>query len=321
MRQGGRAWVRDVAMCGSVWACPVCGGRILAARRGDILKGLEAAHARGWTSLLLTLTFYHRPEERLADVLGDLVAVWAKVKAGGWWAKLRKRAGIVGDIQALEVTWGVNGWHPHRHIALVFDHKVNEVERKALQAELCERFRSVAKCAGRWASRDWGIVLSRGAASYVAKMGHEASYVAKMGHEVAGSVKAGLSPFRLAEAAAGGDRLALARWAEYLAAVKGRRRVVWSRGLRDVLGLEDEVSAEAAAALEQEGETAELVAVLTHDQWREVYTRFVVGDLVAKAAEGSAAVWGFLESLGLHRTIENWRLEQRLAAFGMGVDV
>jgi len=299
MRQGGRAWVRHVATCGSVWVCPVCSGRILAARRDEIREGLEAAQRRGWGSLLLTVTFRHGADEGLADVLGDLVGIWGKVKAGGWWSKWRKRAGVVGDIAGLEVTYGYFGPHPHRHIVLIFDQQVSEPEREALEAELSERMRSVAERAGRWVSREWGVKLTRGAATYIAKMGHE----------VAGSVKRGHSPFELAEAAAGGDQGALLLWREYLAAMRGKRRIVWSRGLRGLLGLGDELSDEAAADREPEGEAAEVVAVLTKKQWEVVWARCAVGGVVAKALEGREAVWGFLEGLGLKCDIENLRLE------------
>lgn len=36
-----------------------------------------------------------------------------------------KRLGYKGRLVATEVTHGVNGWHPHYHVIMFFDHEVN----------------------------------------------------------------------------------------------------------------------------------------------------------------------------------------------------
>ena len=53
-----------------------------------------------------------------------------------------KRLGYKGRIVATEVTWGEqNGWHPHYHMILFFDHEINA---QGLQTRLALEWQRLA---------------------------------------------------------------------------------------------------------------------------------------------------------------------------------
>lgn len=55
----------------------------------------------------------------IIDLAAFVTETFRKVKQGKAWTQGRDRFGWLGDVRALEVTHGDNGWHPHIH-ALVF---------------------------------------------------------------------------------------------------------------------------------------------------------------------------------------------------------
>jgi hypothetical protein len=96
-----------------------------------------------------------------------------------------------------------------------------------------------------------------------------------------------------------GDRRAAALWQEYAKAFKGRKQLVWSRGLRAVLGLAVEEKSDEEVAAE-EVEDAVVLAVLTLAQWRVILANDARGELCDVASSGDAEqVRVFLASLGI----------------------
>ena len=88
------------------------------------------------------------------------------------------------------------------------------------------------------------------------------------------------------------DKQAMALFAEFAKAFKGKRQLSWSNGLKARFGLADKNDEELAAELE---DNAELLGLLTPDQWRDVLkvkARATVLELAASA--GWPAVQKFL---------------------------
>jgi hypothetical protein len=71
----------------------------------------------GGSALLATYTVPHTRDESLPVVLARLADTWRRYARNAWHDVLGDH--YVGAVRALEVTHGVNGWHPHYH-ALVF---------------------------------------------------------------------------------------------------------------------------------------------------------------------------------------------------------
>jgi hypothetical protein len=79
------------------------------------------------------------------------------------------------------------------------------------------------------------------------------------------------SPWQLLEAAVQGDESAAVLWREYEQATKGKRCVVWSKGLKELLGVGEELSDEQIAGEGDGGadEGVELVPV-SREEYRAV---------------------------------------------------
>lgn len=115
-----RLVVYGVSTCGSVHSCPTCAAAILTRRAAEISEALTA-HGRHRTALV-TLTLRHHagvPLRVLRTVLGR---AWSEMWAGRQGQRVRAELGLVGHVRAAEQTWGQNGWHPHLHCLLFFEH-------------------------------------------------------------------------------------------------------------------------------------------------------------------------------------------------------
>lgn len=241
------AHLSGLERCGSIWSCPVCSAVIRAARAREIALALERAHDRGNGIAFVTLTLRHTVDDALVDNLDALLEAWRRVTSWTAWKKLSKRLGWLGTIRAVEVTLGGNGWHPHAHLALIFDRPLSEVERAAFEGELAAIWQgAVAKVGARLPSLEHGVDvrLADGdgvqIAGYLGKVqetvGRQRLGIAK---ELArGDLKRGRAgsvvPFELLDDETGSRRVR-GLWYEYVTATKGRRAFGWSRGLRESL--------------------------------------------------------------------------------------
>lgn len=267
--------------CGSIWSCPVCASVIRAERAREIAAALESAHRLGHGIAFVTLTLRHTAEDALADNLDALLEAWRKVTSWQAWKKLAKRLGHLGTIRAVEVTLGFNGWHPHAHLALIFDRPLSELERAQLESELAAIWvRAVEKVGVGLPSLEHGVnvQLADGdgvqIAGYLAKVqetvGRQRLGIAK---ELArGDLKRGragsATPFELLDDETGNKRTR-ALWAEYVAATKGRRAFGWSRGLREyLLPDDDELTDEEVL---DDAESGDLVGLVDAESWDREY--------------------------------------------------
>lgn len=109
-------------------------------------------------------------------------------------------------------------------------------------------------------------------------------------------VKDGEGPFDLLRSVlCEKDRTAPALFREYADSFKGKRQLVWSRGLRDFLNLRNDISDEELAA--EIDDHAELLGQLTILQWRLILFFDVRGELLQVAQAGWEAVLHFLSDL------------------------
>ena len=114
----GKAFYHGLMACGSVWTCPICAAKIAERRRVELQQALEAAKAKGWGIHFVTLTVPHGIGDDLHEILGKLSTALKKLSGNAPFKKAKAQTGlqIYGYIRAQEVTYGVNGWHPHFHL-------------------------------------------------------------------------------------------------------------------------------------------------------------------------------------------------------------
>lgn len=304
---GQRASLVGLAVCGSVWLCPVCAAKITEYRRMELRQAVAAAQEKGLTVALLTLTMRHRDGQSLRDLLDGLKLGWKGIFQGRF-AMAVKEAGLVGYIRAFEVTHGQNGWHPHLHVLLFLDRRA---DLDALTVTLREKWLASLKKAG-YASNGHALDLRCGdsaIADYVSKWGKlsetwdVASELTK-GHVKRGRSEATITPFDMLRALLGeeeGCERYVKLYREYAYSIKGVHQLQWSWHLRKLLLGQEEAPTDTEIA-EKTGEYMPEVARLTVAQWRAIYNRDLVGELLAAVASSGGsydALRGWLQAQGL----------------------
>jgi hypothetical protein len=299
---GRSAHYGGLQVCASVWHCPVCSAKITERRRVELSSALEVWRGiPGARLVLATFTVQHRAGESLSTLLGPVVDGWRFLKAGKWWQRFERSHAVAGSIRALELTHGAHGWHPHLHVLFFL---WRDLQILPFEGDLKSRWSHTLERQGRWASWSHGVDVrysDEHIAEYVAKYGKEPEWTIE--HEMTKNPSkmgrnGGRTPLQLLADYSEGDTAAGVLWREYAAAMKGRKQLVWSRGLRDILNLAAEETDEQVAG--RQDEIAVVLASLTHRQWRHVLGNDARGELLEVASAGDAgAVWRFLRGLGV----------------------
>lgn len=313
-----KAFYSGLVTCGSVWSCPVCGAKVQERRREEIESAITWAYEGNLQPVMVTLTFPHRSWHSLRQLLDRQADALKRMRAGAPWKKVRDWAGYRGLIRALELTHGVNGWHPHTHEIWFVRKDLNADE---LKAKVLARWQSVCAKAGLLDLNDQAQVEAFQAHAVDVKGNCSASdYLAKqddsrhwgVDREMAkASTKAGrakgVHPFAFL-ATARTDRRAARLFVTYSLAMRGKRQLFWSPGLKDLVGLR-EVSDEQLA--DEQREAADELGRLDLDDWhtvRKAGARAAVLD--AAEAGGWLLVQALIEALVI---AETKRLEAALS--------
>jgi hypothetical protein len=221
--------------CGSVWVCPVCASIITEYRRNELKRACEYALSLGLQISMLTLTVPHYAKDSLESVLYGISQALGKLKNRKAFKRVAQEIGLVGNIRTLEATVGENGWHPHFHILLFTKSILNDLELNSLQENLLLQWQSACVSSGLPLPNHHGLDLVNGAqaAAYVTKWGIEEEMT--KGHLKQGIKDGHVSPFGLLDLYDQGDESAGLRFQEYAKVFKGKRQLVWSKGLRELL--------------------------------------------------------------------------------------
>jgi len=295
---GAAARFTGLQRCGSVWSCPECAKHLAAARVEVISRAMVAAHAKGYGACWQTLTLPHQSPDRLRDTLALVAETWREISASRPWKALRARLEVLGLFRKIEVTHGVNGWHPHAHVTFISRRPLTEPELEELETLVWREWSAAVELRGF--DRPWREFCPI-AAINLERPGREwAEYIGKMvGLEFAGTGKGrpgeGRTPFEILDGAVAiakqcrGNRRQIGAmgdprlgtlvspdprlWWEYQRATKGKHQMHWSRGLKAHLGvageaLDEEDQLELADALSAEQE--EEVCQLTPYEWSQL---------------------------------------------------
>lgn len=300
-----KAFMSGLAICGSVWSCPVCAAKIQQRRRIEIAQGFDWAYNNGKKMIMVTFTIPHYENQRLAELITKMREAFSGLRAGKPWAKITQRVGYVGLIRSLEITIGENGWHPHTHEAWIVDKDTDtEALRDRIAARwltMCERAGIVAKSSeAAFLARSVNIMDNCSTSDYLAKQDDSRNWGIDRELASASSKKSrspkGFHPFGLlAEHAEGGTtrKDAGARFIEYATTMRDKkcRQIFWSHGLKKLVGLEDKADEQLA---EEQTDQADLLGLLDSDQWRLVIKNQAKSDVLDAAENGG---WGAVMAL------------------------
>ena len=288
-----KAYFSGLMVCGSIWHCPVCAHRVSEERRKELHRALM-----NWTGgmAMITYTASHHigtPATEMIDAITDGVR---RFKSGQAFMDEREKYGWIGSAKALEITYGDNGWHPHVHELVFFNSQLGEEALDSLEFGLRIRWRDILGARGYLASTDRGLVMQTAdteLADYVLKWGHEPSIDNpnfknrwSLDKEMTKSAvkkgkKNGRTPTQLLLDYMIDDFQAGELWREYAYAIKGKRQLVWSRGMRKLLKLGIEKSDEEIAA-EIPPQTV-VYATFSKEQWRQILHHDLRGEILYRA--------------------------------------
>jgi Replication protein len=282
----GVAGLAGLVTCGSVWVCPVCSRKIAARRALEVGSVVAAAVSEGFTVVLVTLTLRHRMGQPLGPLWDAVSDCWEAATKGRPWRASAASLGLVGFTRSAEVTYGSNGWHPHTHALLIMRAGVTDAELEQSIGGLIDRWGARAVWRGLAAPlpgvQDWRRVASSDVATvteYLSKTHKDvdpSTIGLELTHTQSKSARTAYSTRSMWEVLEGAVTLGLAAdvgvWREFETASKGRRALVWSRGLRERFALAPEQSDEDIAA-EELGSAEDTLVTITAEGW-DVLARF-----------------------------------------------
>jgi hypothetical protein len=301
---GTRVGYAGLCTCGSPWADPVCGAKIWGERRVELGVLLSNALDEANGAAFGALTVRHHAGTPLVTVWDGLLACYRSLGKDLTVRRVRKALGVTGSVRLVEVTCGANGWHPHVHLLVVFDHLPTSDEVSELHAShVAAWLRAAARLGLDAPSVDaqelhpvTGRDLAGDLSAYMGKSGQYtpseaiAFEMTGQGRKSARSAK-GRAPMDLIRAVVeDGDADALDLWHEYERVSKGRRALTFSRGLRERYRVGAERSDEEIAAEEIGSRRETVLEVL--DWTPVVESGGVLGGLLLSAVQAGGGAGG-----------------------------
>jgi Replication protein len=274
--------------CGSVWACPVCAGKIAARRAEELSQVMRTVLGSGGSASLITLTMRHHAGHQLKDLWQALSAAWHGVISGAQWTQDQELGGLLGWVRVVEATHGRNGWHLHVHVLVCWQRSVSLRLAQEIGYRMWQRWTKVLERRGFTSWKHRGGVDVRMA---TLRSNNLARYFTKLAWEVTYShmkeARGGRSPFKiLIDGLRTGDADDLDLWLEWEQGSFGRRQLTWSLGehdLRKLAGLGVEQSDEEVAEEDLQGED---VIALPHPTWKVLLAQELTTDLLDAAEVG-----------------------------------
>ena len=310
--------------CGSR-LCPACGPRIASRNRDDVIQAVRAwREGEGGTVLFGTFTVRHHKGQPFDQVKHAVSAGWHRVTAGKGWATDRRRHGVEHWLRVFEEKWSpTSGWHLHIHY-LVFVSAPQPGEFRPpvtdLLASMFRRWRAgVIAIPGMGTpvidGQDLHEVTGENAdqvlGDYFAKqIGNNAEKTAEsIGWELTNRdgkfsrrsiAAASFTPGEILTLAYAGEENMRRLWNEYERGMHKRRVIAWSKGLRQLVGIGDEISDEAASHLEGD-ELLATVLEMRSFHWRKVASRHGrrLELLTRVHRDGAESAVGWLADLGI----------------------
>lgn len=271
-----RAFYSGLAVCGSVWDCPVCSARILEKRREEIALAVNWAYDNGYKVVMVTLTTPHYAYQTCEDLLTRFSKALTYLKTGVTWQNFKKANAWQGSIRGLETLYGANGWHNHTHELWIVSKSCDSQELKTKVLDrwyrACDRLGLIPKAKKKaFMDHSVDVIDNASASDYLAK--HDDKKNLKWGVDkeltkpLSKASKELLHPFQLADMNSQGIKKAGDLFAEYSKAFKGKSAVFWSRGLKQKVGIVDKEDEELA---KQDTEEIDVLISLEFHAWEVV---------------------------------------------------
>lgn len=284
-----KTFYSNLLTCKSVWACPICSAKISERRKNETEKAVDLWTKEGGEILFLTLTIRHKKTDSLPFLLGGLSRARRLFKNRKTYKTWAKEIGLFGSIVGSELTYGQNGWHPHYH-ELLF---VKSGQKPSRIRKLRKMWASACIDAGLPATGVAGVDLQDGekASSYVSKWGL-ADELTKSNkkHGKDGSK----TPWDfLRDIQKDKNSSSLGLFQDYAKAVKGKRQLLWSKGLKNYFSIEEKTDEQLAEEKEKE---ARIIGAINPKIWKQICKDKRRGEVLELARSGWYQVQQFISA-------------------------
>lgn len=278
------AYMSGLKRCSSAWLCSICSARISAGRRDELNLILQGARERGLSPVMIALTARHTFRDALPDTLAAMKFAKDRVTQLQSWRDMRSV--LVGSVTATEVTFGDQGAHVHYHVLLLLD--LPPADALAMAESQRAAWQTALAAAGLTGNHHaFRVDPATNAGDYFGKYG--AACELALSRSKQGRVAGSRNSWDLLADAAQGDAQAGRLWLEYARAFRGRRQLVFSKGLRAMFGLDDVSDDDLPdAAADAEGVTVvlrEWTCLDGWERWRSARRR--LASLLTAAEVGS----------------------------------
>ena len=291
----GHAYYGALQHCKKVWLCSICSLNISRNRRALMAELVKRERTAGHGAALLTYTLSHKRYDTLRRALAALTAAHKALHSGKGWQKIAKSAGWLGSIRAIEITYTINGWHPHIHEIAFFETDTTPDNRKAALAPLIDRWINSLVAQGASATKTRGLDIKPA-------YGSVTDYVGKWGivpELVNGAHKSGygasIVPFQLLDVIAANPDQSIREqnlFFEYQQATHGLHQLHPSPQYRAAMVESDEPKTDSSEDI--------ALASMNGEQWQAVWERGLRGELLIAARAG--VLDAFMIKHGLSRS-------------------
>lgn len=271
-----KAFFTGVMQCGNVWTCPVCAGKIQEHRRKEIAHAIEWSYKNGLKPVMVTLTFPHERGDSLAKLLELQSEALNTLRKSKPYVKNRP----VGLIRSLELTLGVEDWHPHTHELWFVKSDRCADELKTMVVE--QWYKACLKAGLLNIETDRDIESFVKHSVDVKDNATNGDYLAKMDSKKKGAdyemakattkkgKRSGMHPFGIVEVLAKSktpEPEMYKLWIEYTCAIQGKRQIHWSPKFKKLVGLEEIQDDELTENTEED---RKLIIELIQKEWQTV---------------------------------------------------
>lgn len=307
-----RAHFDQLQTCKSVHVCPCCAPVIVERRRAELDQAVTSHLAAGGGLLFATFTLQHQHTDPLSDIDQALRDSFRWLKKGASWRRFADGLGILGSVAATEHTHGQHGWHPHKHVLFFTQGPLSARQLAHARVTLRQRWHVAVARLSHFAHPLYGVDVQSSTdgratlASYLAKAGSTWGLADELTRaNTKQARRAGRTPAALLADYAEGDTRAGALFQEYAEQTYRKNHLVWSRGLRAALGLDEDKS--DADVFDEAQQGSHLVVLFSRDQWYVILgndARAEVLECVEDDQGGIARLVDFLAGLGITLTLE-----------------
>lgn len=291
----------NLQRCGSICMCKVCAKIVTEKRRSELKQGTGTWKNTGGHLYFISLTSRHNSNTHFRTMKQGQSKAQDYFFSGRTAEKLFNELGKVGHIVSNETTYSpVNGHHPHKHILIFSDKKLNSYELSKLQLKLALHWQHCCKLAGiDLPDLEHGLDLRDGtyADQYISKWGIEEEMTKSQQKQ---GKNGSYTPWDLLQLSIedkplSNGKLPSKLFQEYALVFKGTRLLSWSRGLKKLLNvlektdeqLIDETDKNSFVVLDVSTLT---FALLKKNKVRHLYLDWVLQDIKIYGLDNMARI-------------------------------